>query len=101
MGAVMSGPLSGKNLLLAFRASLLLKGSFAVAEAAAGFMAYLVPPGLLLRMAQIVTRTELMEDPGDFLAVHLLGAAQGTTPAASVSLFSTSWATACSSSAWS
>ena len=73
----MSGPLSGKKLLLAFRASLLLKGSFAAAEVAAGFMAYLVPPGLLLRMAQIVTRTELMEDPGDFFAVHLLGAAQG------------------------
>jgi uncharacterized membrane protein len=65
-----------KRLRLAFRASLLLKGAFAAAETAAGILIGLIPPGFLLDRVQAITHTELIEDPRDFLAVHLLRGAE-------------------------
>jgi uncharacterized membrane protein len=65
------------NVRAAFRMSLVLKGAIALAEVAAGSLAYLVTPQFVLNLVQTITRTELTEDPRDFVANHLLHAAQG------------------------
>jgi uncharacterized membrane protein len=65
------------NVRAAFRMSLVLKGAFALAEVAAGSLAYLVTPQFVLNLVQSITRTELTEDPRDFVGNHLLHAAQG------------------------
>ena len=64
------------NVRAAFRMSLVLKGAIALAEVAAGSLAYLVTPQFVLNLVQTITRTELTEDPRDFVANHLLHAAQ-------------------------
>src|ERR1700746_1671806 len=60
----------------AFRMSLVLKGAIALAEVAAGSLAYLVTPQFVLNLVQTITRTELTEDPRDFVANQLVRAAQ-------------------------
>lgn len=69
--------LSEKNVHVAFEVSLLFKGAFALLEIATGIFAYLVTQQFLRDMAQLVTRAEMTEDPQDFVANHLLHAAQG------------------------
>lgn len=65
-----------KNVHLAFEISLMLKGVFALAEIAVGIFAYVVTRQFLLDMVHAITRTELTEDPRDFVANYLLHAAQ-------------------------
>lgn len=60
----------------AFDFSLLLKGIFSLMEIGAGLFIYFSTRSSLLDMAQDVTRLELIEDPHDFIANHLLHAAQ-------------------------
>lgn len=60
----------------AFEVSLVLKGAFALAEMLAGLLTYLVTPQFVLDLVQTITRTELTEDARDFVARHLLHAAQ-------------------------
>lgn len=67
----------GDKLHAAFEVSLAFKGLFALAEILAGIFAWFVPPQFLLDLVQIVTRTELTEDPNDVIANRLLHAAQG------------------------
>lgn len=61
---------------VAFEVSLVLKGAFALVEIAAGFFTFLITPEYALELAHAITRTELTEDPRDFVASHLLYAAQ-------------------------
>jgi len=60
----------------AFGLGLLLKGAFALAEIGAGLFIYFANRHFLLALAHAVTRMELMGDPHDFVANHLLHAAQ-------------------------
>ena len=64
------------NVHVAFETSLTLKGAFALAEIAASIFAYVVTTQFLLDLVHAVTRTELTEDPRDFVANYLLHAAQ-------------------------
>lgn len=66
-----------KNVHFAFEISLILKGAFALAEIAASIFAYFVTTQFLLDLARVITRTEMTEDPHDFVANYLLHAAQG------------------------
>lgn len=66
-----------KNVHVAFEISLTLKGAFALAEIAASIFAYFVTRQFLLDLVQAITRSELTEDPRDFVASYLLHAAQG------------------------
>ncbi|MBC7501300.1 MAG: DUF2127 domain-containing protein [Herminiimonas sp.] len=66
-----------KNIHVAFEISLILKGAFALTEIAASMFAYAVTTQFLLDLVQAITRTELTEDPRDFVANYLLHAAQG------------------------
>lgn len=65
-----------KNMHVAFEISLMLKGAFALAEIAAGIFAYFVTRQFLLDLVHAITRTELTEDPRDFVANYLFHAAQ-------------------------
>lgn len=66
-----------KNVHAAFEISLALKGAFALTEIAAGIFIYFLSSGFLLDLVHVITRTELAEDPRDFIANYLLHAAQG------------------------
>lgn len=68
--------LNEKNVHAAFEVGLMLKSAFAVMEIAAGIFAYFVTQKFLLDVVQAVTRSELTEDPRDFVANHLLHGAQ-------------------------
>lgn len=65
-----------KNVHVAFEISLMFKGVFALAEIAASIFAYFVTRQFLLDLVHAITRTELTEDPRDFVANYLLHAAQ-------------------------
>lgn len=66
-----------KNVHVAFEISLMLKGAFALAEIAASIFAYFVTRQFLLDLVHTITRTELTEDPRDFVANYLFHVAQG------------------------
>jgi uncharacterized membrane protein len=64
------------NMRLAFRASLFIKGVFAVLEIAGGVLAYFISQRFLLNFITAITQDELVEDPNDFVANYLLHSAQ-------------------------
>jgi uncharacterized membrane protein len=66
-----------KTVHFAFEISVCLKGIFALVEIATSIFAYFVTTQFLLDLARVITRTELTEDPRDFVANYLLDAAQG------------------------
>lgn len=65
-----------RKVHLVFEISLLLKGAFALAEIVGGIVAYFVTRQFLLDLVNVVTQEELIEDPRDFIANHLLVGAQ-------------------------
>ena len=60
----------------AFRLSVILKGLHALTEIVGGLVFYFVPAPVILHWVNIVTQEELTEDPRDFVATHLVSAAQ-------------------------
>jgi uncharacterized membrane protein len=67
---------SEKNIRLAFRVSLFIKGVFALLEIAGGALAYFISQKLLVSFITAITQDELVEDPNDFVANYLLHLAQ-------------------------
>jgi len=63
----------------AFRISLYLKGLDGVFETIGGILLLLVSPDQINHWAVRLTRTELSEDPHDFLASHILKTAHSLT----------------------
>lgn len=59
-----------------FLLSILLKGAHAVIECAGGIALALVSTDTIARLVDRFTQEELIEDPNDILATHLLGWAQ-------------------------
>ena len=60
-----------------FRASVLLKGLHATLECVGGIAIGLIGTDTVSRLVNVLTQEELVEDPKDFLATHLLAWAQG------------------------
>ncbi len=60
--------LEEKNIHLAFEVSLFLKGLFAVAEIVTGIGVYFVTQQFVLKLAERITREELLEDRRDSIA---------------------------------
>lgn len=60
-----------------FEAGILLKGAFAILEAASGVLLWLIGPNAILSLVVRVTQAELTEDPKDRVAATLLRWAQG------------------------
>lgn len=59
-----------------FEISLLLKGAHALIECIGGIALYLVSTQTIAAIVKIATQDELIEDPNDFVATHLLQLAQ-------------------------
>lgn len=64
------------NIHRIFRFSVILKGLHALIEVAGGLALYLVSAQSVASLVNAVTQEELLEDPRDFIASHLLTAAQ-------------------------
>lgn len=64
-----------------FRVSVILKGLHALMEIAGGLAFYFISSQTVLNWVNALTRAELVEDPRDMVATHLLAAAQGLTGA--------------------
>ena len=65
-----------RNIHRLFEISVLLKGAHAIIEIVSGAALYLISTDTIVNLAKMVTQDELIEDPKDFIATHLLGAAQ-------------------------
>ena len=65
----------------AFRVSVILKGLHALTEIVGGLVFYLASAPVILHWVNLLTQEELIEDPRDFVATHLISAAQQLTGA--------------------
>ena len=65
-----------KRIHQIFQLSVLIKGAFAVIECAAGVAFALVSTSSIKNFVDMLTQEELIENPKDFIATHLLAAAQ-------------------------
>src|SRR5258707_3392382 len=59
-----------------FEISILLKGAHALIECIGGVALYLASTDTIVGLVNIFTQEELIEDPNDFVATHLLALAQ-------------------------
>src|SRR6267154_3588388 len=65
-----------KRIHQIFQVSVLIKGAFAVIECAAGVALALVSTSSIKNLVNMLTQEELIGNPNDFIATHLLAAAQ-------------------------
>ena len=65
-----------RNIHRIFKISILLKGAHSVIEIAGGLALYLVTTGTIVNLVKLATQEELIEDPNDYVASHLLAMAQ-------------------------
>ncbi len=65
-----------QNITQLFRASVLLKGLVSFVEIVAGIAAFFISPAMISGIISSLVRNEFVEDPNDFVATHLLQAAQ-------------------------
>src|SRR3981081_2683501 len=62
-----------------FEISVLLKGAHALIECIGGLVLILVSTSTITSLVNTLTQEELIEDPNDFVATHLLSLAQNLT----------------------
>ena len=67
-----------------FEISILLKGAHALIECIGGLVLAFVSTSAVPRLVNALTQEELIEDPGDFVATHLLHLAQNHTVSTSM-----------------
>ncbi|HXO95223.1 MAG TPA: DUF2127 domain-containing protein [Chthoniobacterales bacterium] len=65
-----------KRIHQIFQVSVFIKGAFAVIECAAGVALALLSTSSIKNLVNMLTQEELIENPNDFIATHLLAAAQ-------------------------
>jgi uncharacterized membrane protein len=65
-----------KRIHQIFQVSVLIKGAYSVIECVAGVAFALVSTSSIKNLVDMLTQEELIEDPKDFIATHLLAAAQ-------------------------
>ncbi|HEY8319327.1 MAG TPA: DUF2127 domain-containing protein [Amnibacterium sp.] len=73
--------------VLVFRIVLILKGLDGVLELVGGALLLIVRPSQIQGIAAFLTRTELQEDPRDFIANHVLSASHSLVHDAGLSLW--------------
>ena len=71
-----------KRIHQIFEISILLKGAHALIECAGGVALALISTGYVKGLVNSLTQDELVDDPHDFFASHLLAFAQGLTVSA-------------------
>lgn len=62
-----------------FEISILLKGAHALIECVGGLLLAVVSTEGIKQLVDLLTQSELVHDPNDFVATHLLGLAQSLT----------------------
>src|SRR5229473_185165 len=62
-----------------FKISVLLKGAHALVECIGGLVLTFVSTSAITNLINTLTQEELIEDPNDFVAAHLLSLAQNFT----------------------
>lgn len=67
-----------------FRISLVLKGLDGLLELVGGGLALFIAPSQISGLVHLLTQRELIEEPNDFVATHLVAFANGFTVSASV-----------------
>jgi uncharacterized membrane protein len=67
--------LEEKRIRLYFRISILFKGAISVAEIIAGIAFFFIPVTYLSSLVTQYAQTELLNEPGDFIATHILSIA--------------------------
>jgi|SRR5581483_4802160 len=60
-----------------FQVSVLLKGAHALLECMGGIALVLINTGSIVNFVNAITQEELIKDPNDFVATHLLAMAKG------------------------
>lgn len=65
-----------KEIYQLFRLSLFLKGAASFLEILGGILVFVIPPAFITNIVITLTRPELAEEPGDFIATHLVTLAQ-------------------------
>jgi uncharacterized membrane protein len=65
-----------KRITLYFRVSVFLKGLFSLLEIIGGTLAFFVPVSYVTNVIVHLAQGELIEDPGDFISIHLVQLAQ-------------------------
>jgi uncharacterized membrane protein len=70
------GAMREKRIHQIFEVSILLKGAHALVECACGIVLAFVSTSAIVRLVNCITQDELVQDPHDFIATHLLGWAQ-------------------------
>ena len=69
--------MNNEQVRRAFRVSVLLKGAHALIECAGGLALALISTEMITSLVKALTQEELIENPHDFFATHLLAWAQG------------------------
>lgn len=62
-----------------FEISILLKGAHALVECVGGLLLAAISTDAIKQLVDILTQSELIDDPNDFVATHLLSLAQALT----------------------
>jgi len=62
-----------------FEISILLKGAHALVECVGGLLLAAISTDTIKQLVDILTQSELVDDPNDFVATHLLSLAQSLT----------------------
>lgn len=62
-----------------FEISILLKGAHALIECVGGLLLAAISTDAIKQLVDILTQSELIDDPNDFVATHLLSLAQALT----------------------
>lgn len=65
-----------KNIRLAFRISVILKGLNALVEIIGGVLAFIISKEFIIKFVFTITQEELSEDPQDFIAHYLIKSAE-------------------------
>lgn len=75
----MDTPAIEKEIYQFFRASVLIKGAVSLLEIIAGVLVLFVSPQYVMSLVVTLTRSDLVQDPDDFVATQLLHLAQQFT----------------------
>jgi uncharacterized membrane protein len=73
-----------KRIDLFFRVGIFLKGLFSLTEVTAGILAFFIPASSVTTIIINLAQGELSEDPGDFIASHIIPFAQQISIASGV-----------------
>jgi uncharacterized membrane protein len=72
-----NGTMREQRIHQIFEVSILLKGAHALVECVCGIVLAFVSTSAIVALVNRLTQDELVQDPHDFIATHLLGWAQG------------------------